>query len=39
MASIHADSNAVGAVLDKDDRPIPGLFACGNDMNSPVGGQ
>jgi len=27
-----------GEVLDRDDRPIPGLYACGNDMNSPVGG-
>jgi len=27
-----------GEVLDHDDRPIPGLYACGNDMNSPVGG-
>jgi len=28
-----------GEVLDRDDRPIPGLYACGNDMNSPVGGR
>jgi succinate dehydrogenase/fumarate reductase flavoprotein subunit len=27
-----------GEVLNSDDRPIPGLYACGNDMNSPVGG-
>ncbi|MGF6780999.1 FAD-dependent oxidoreductase [Paraburkholderia sp. GAS334] len=27
-----------GEVLDHDNRPIPGLYACGNDMNSPVGG-
>ncbi|MFM0221944.1 FAD-binding protein [Paraburkholderia dipogonis] len=27
-----------GEVLDDDSRPIPGLYACGNDMNSPVGG-
>jgi succinate dehydrogenase/fumarate reductase flavoprotein subunit len=27
-----------GEVLDHNDRPIPGLYACGNDMNSPVGG-
>ena len=27
-----------GEVLDKENRPIPGLYACGNDMNSPVGG-
>lgn len=28
-----------GEVLDHNDRPIPGLYVCGNDMNSPVGGQ
>jgi succinate dehydrogenase/fumarate reductase flavoprotein subunit len=28
-----------GEVLDRDNRPIPGLYACGNDMNSPVGGR
>lgn len=27
-----------GEVLDLANCPIPGLFACGNDMNSPVGG-
>jgi succinate dehydrogenase/fumarate reductase flavoprotein subunit len=27
-----------GEVLDHDDRPIPGLYACGNDMNTPLGG-
>ncbi|MFM0174056.1 FAD-binding protein [Paraburkholderia sediminicola] len=27
-----------GEVLDDDSRPIPGLYACGNDMNSPVSG-
>jgi succinate dehydrogenase/fumarate reductase flavoprotein subunit len=27
-----------GEVLDQDNRPIAGLYACGNDMNSPVGG-
>lgn len=32
-------TSAVGEVLDQDNRPIPGLYACGNDMNSPVGGQ
>jgi succinate dehydrogenase/fumarate reductase flavoprotein subunit len=26
-------------VLDHDNHPIPGLYACGNDMNSPVGGR
>src|SRR3546814_3778308 len=25
-------------VLDRDDQPIPGLFACGNDMNSVMAG-
>lgn len=24
--------------LDAEDSPIPGLYVCGNDMNSPVGG-
>ena len=28
-----------GEVLDHDNHPIPGLYACGNDMNSPVGGR
>jgi succinate dehydrogenase/fumarate reductase flavoprotein subunit len=32
-------TSAAGEVLDQDNRPIPGLYACGNDMNSPVGGQ
>ena len=27
-----------GEVLDNDNRAIQGLYACGNDMNSPVGG-
>jgi hypothetical protein len=27
-----------GEVLDHENRPISGLYACGNDMNSPVGG-
>jgi succinate dehydrogenase/fumarate reductase flavoprotein subunit len=27
-----------GEVLDDHGRPIRGLYACGNDMNSPVGG-
>jgi FAD binding domain len=27
-----------GEVLDQDDRPIPGLYACGADMNTPLGG-
>lgn len=25
----------VGEVLDKENGPIPGLYACGNDINSP----
>ena len=28
-----------GEVLDRDSRPIEGLYACGNDMNSPVAGR
>ncbi|TKC86745.1 FAD-dependent oxidoreductase [Trinickia terrae] len=31
-------TSALGEVLDQEDRPIPRLYACGNDMNSPVGG-
>jgi succinate dehydrogenase/fumarate reductase flavoprotein subunit len=27
-----------GEVLDQENRPIQGLYACGNDMNSPVAG-
>ena len=27
-----------GEVLDQDNRPIQGLYACGNDMNSPLAG-
>ena len=27
-----------GRVLDKDDQPIPGLYVCGNDMHSIMGG-
>jgi hypothetical protein len=27
-----------GEVLDQENHPISGLYACGNDMNSPVGG-
>ena len=33
-----ARSNGNGAVLDGGGRPIPGLYACGNDMNSVMGG-
>ncbi|MGE3857673.1 MAG: FAD-dependent oxidoreductase [Dehalococcoidia bacterium] len=28
-----------GQVLDEEHEPIPGLFACGNDMHSPFGGE
>ena len=31
------DSHA--RVLDAEGRPIPGLYACGNDMHSPFGGE
>jgi succinate dehydrogenase/fumarate reductase flavoprotein subunit len=32
-------TNASAQVLDGDGRPIPGLYACGNDMHSPFGGE
>jgi len=32
-------ADAHGQVLDAQHRPIPGLFACGNDMHSPLGGE
>lgn len=31
-------ADAWGAVLDASDRPLPGLYACGNDMASPMRG-
>jgi glycine/D-amino acid oxidase-like deaminating enzyme len=31
-------TDAEARVLDGDGRPIPGLYACGNDMNSIMGG-
>lgn len=31
-------TDVVGRVLDKDDRPIPGLYAAGNDRASMMGG-
>lgn len=31
-------TNTRAQVLDADGAPIPGLYCCGNDMNSPVGG-
>jgi len=35
-AGLLTDENA--RVLDAEGRPIPGLYACGNDMNSVMGG-
>jgi succinate dehydrogenase/fumarate reductase flavoprotein subunit len=35
-AGLETDADA--RVLDRDGRPIPGLYACGNDMNSIMGG-
>jgi len=35
-AGLLTDADA--RVLDGDGRPIPGLYACGNDMNSIMGG-
>ncbi len=32
-------TNAEGQVLDGAARPIEGLYACGNDMHSPLGGE
>lgn len=32
-------TNADAQVLDKDNAPIRGLYACGNDMNSVMGGK
>lgn len=34
---LRTDTNA--NVLDETNQPIKGLYACGNDMNSPFGGQ
>ena len=31
-------TGARGEVLDQENRPIQGLYACGNDMNSPLAG-
>jgi succinate dehydrogenase/fumarate reductase flavoprotein subunit len=36
FAGLHTDASA--RVLDRDQRPIPGLYACGADMNSVMGG-
>ncbi len=32
------DARLRSAVLDRDGKPVPGLYACGNDMNSIMGG-
>jgi 3-oxosteroid 1-dehydrogenase len=37
--SLGLITNAHGQVLDRSGRGIPGLYACGNDMHSPVGGE
>src|SRR3546814_834039 len=36
--SLGLRTDTEGRVVDADDRPIDGLFACGNDMNSIMGG-
>ena len=35
-AGLATDADA--RVLDREGRPVPGLYACGNDMNSVMGG-
>lgn len=37
--SLGLRTNAAGQVLDAAERPIPGLYACGNDMQSILGGE
>jgi len=37
FAGLHTD--AAARVLDRDGAPIPGLYACGNDMTSVMGGR
>jgi succinate dehydrogenase/fumarate reductase flavoprotein subunit len=37
--SIGLLTNADAEVLDKERRPIGGLYACGNDMHSPLAGE
>jgi succinate dehydrogenase/fumarate reductase flavoprotein subunit len=37
--SLGLRSNRHGQVLDDDGKPIQGLYACGNDMHSPLGGE
>jgi succinate dehydrogenase/fumarate reductase flavoprotein subunit len=37
--SLGLSTNVSAQVLDGGGRPIPGLYACGNDMHSPFGGE
>jgi len=37
--SLGVRTDAAGRVLDAAERPIPGLYACGNDMQSIMGGE
>jgi 3-oxosteroid 1-dehydrogenase len=37
--SLGLRTTADGQVCDGAGRPIPGLYACGNDMHSPLGGE
>ena len=37
--SLGVKTNASGQALDEQGRPIAGLYACGNDMHSPFGGE
>jgi hypothetical protein len=37
--SLGLCTDASARVCDGEGNPIPGLFACGNDMNSPFGGE
>jgi predicted oxidoreductase len=37
--SLGLSTNPSAQVLDAGGRPIPGLYACGNDMHSPFGGE
>ena len=37
--SLGLRTDSAGRVLDEEGRPIAGLYACGNDMHSPLGGE
>lgn len=37
--SLGLAANAQAQVLDAEDRPIPGLYVCGNDMSAAMGGE